>query len=265
MFKIEEKIPDLLTICNLICGVLAVFCCFSGGDTDFYGYSVIVKSKLSMAGYLIFAGAVFDVLDGLAARLLKVNSKHGKQLDSLADVITFGLAPTSIVYVMLLHSHQSDWFLTTMFHLPLIALLSLAIVVGAAIRLAVFSSSDNQTKSFIGLPSPAAGIFFASLPIIAQYNTFILPNISFELSPLLFNPILLIGLSLFFGWIMNSSIRMFSFKMSNFTFKDNKLVFMFLGLSLLMLIVLFWLAIPIIIILYILFNIFIKNKNEVQS
>jgi len=159
MKSIKKNIPNLITICNLICGLLAIVLAFQG--------------NLIAASSLIFLGAFLDFFDGLAARLLKVSSSIGKQLDSMADIVTFGVAPGFVLFnfmfylkngIILRHSMLNSYFFSTEY-------LALLIPVFSAYRLAKYNIDSRQIDSFIGLPTPALAIFFAAIPHV-DFNQF---------------------------------------------------------------------------------------------
>ena len=159
MNKIKKNIPNLITISNLVCGLLAIIFAFQGSFTT--------------SSIFVFLGALFDFSDGLIARILKVNNEIGKQLDSLCDLITFGAAPGFILFnfmfylenqILLRYAVQKDY----LFFPSSIALL---IPIFSAYRLAKFNVTDKQSTDFIGLPTPALAIFIASIPHI-NFNLF---------------------------------------------------------------------------------------------
>ncbi len=235
----KKHIPNFLTICNLLCGV----------------FSVVVSTSqfvsLEWAVVLIFCGAVFDFFDGFSARLLNVSSPIGKELDSLADLITFGFAPAAITSGIIQHilfpgmlfeSEPSTYEYILIFF-PYI------MVAFSALRLAKFNLDTRQTHSFIGLPTPANAIFFASFAFI--------PNLD-EI------PVELIAvLCLFFSIMLIVEIPMFSLKFQNFSWADNKIRYIFLVLAIVLLIVLQLSAITYIMISYILLSVMddIVNKR----
>ena len=161
MNKIKRLIPNLLTAGNLVGGILAIIFALTG--------------RIDLAPWCIFASAIFDFLDGFAARLLKVQNELGKQLDSLADMVTFGVAPGVIVLLMLNYEIVGidDKFFSVFgvnfvfdenpYPIHFIALL---IPVFALFRLAKFNLDTRQTSSFIGLPTPAMTLFFAAIPLL---------------------------------------------------------------------------------------------------
>lgn len=176
MGKITVHIPNLLTLCNLSCGVAAIY----------------FKDDINLAVMLIIAGAVFDVFDGAAARWLKVSSPIGKDLDSLADLVSFGLAP-SLLYLHVYH-HKAPWVV-----IPVVL-----VTAGSALRLAVFNHKEPD-KDFAGLPTPANGLFF--LGLMWAYENGSLPALGALVTPVIYYLFPIISFLL-----MNSSIRFFSLK-----------------------------------------------------
>lgn len=187
----KKHIPNFITCLNLFSGCVAILLAFKG---NFQG-----------AFIAILLSAVFDFFDGFAARLLKAYSPMGKELDSLADVISFGMAPGAIVYSLLSGNTTCEW-------LPFAAFL---IPVFSGLRLAKFNIDDRQTTSFIGLPVPANAIFWAGL--VFSFSPFLLSNVWLFL--------ILIGL---FCYFLISEIPMFSLKFKNVGWKDNQLQYIFL-------------------------------------
>lgn len=172
-----KHIPNLLTICNLICGCLAITYIIGApafmSTTDYQTYYPVLGSQQIYWGSIfIFIAALFDVLDGLAARTLNAHSKIGKDLDSLADVVSFGVAPSMIFYQLLWKAYmQEPGALDT----PLFVLVpAFAIAAFAAIRLATFNQTNTfQKHHFIGMPVPATGIVTASLPLMMMQNNWL--------------------------------------------------------------------------------------------
>ena len=239
--NIKRQIPNLITLLNLLSGIIAVM--------------LAVEGKLMMAGVFVLIGIFFDFFDGLVARLLKVQSELGKQLDSLADMVTSGVVPGIILY-QLLKDTSGIWnekallansFFTEGFsYVPLIGLVfSLA----AAYRLANFNIDERQTSSFIGLPTPAATLFVISLPFIMQYS-------SCELAvDLIQNKWFLIAVTLVLSYLMNANLPLFALKLKDLSWKNNAIIYIFLLVSILLLVTLKFVAIPLIIVLYILFSV----------
>ena len=159
MNAIKRNIPNFITLANLTCGLFAIIFAFKG--------------NLTSASLCIFLGAFLDFFDGLAARLLKISGEFGKQLDSMADMVTFGVAPGFILFHFMFYLNNDVIFRHSMqnnsFFFP--ASLALLIPIFSAYRLANFNIDSRQTDSFIGLPTPALAIFIAAIPHI-DFNRF---------------------------------------------------------------------------------------------
>ena len=229
MERIKKNIPNLITLGNLTCGLLSILFAFEG--------------NLALAGALIFYGALLDFFDGFAARLLKVNSEIGKQLDSMADMVTFGVAPGILMYQLIAMTNENQLGIS---HELTISLIAFLIPIFSAIRLAKFNIDTRQISSFIGLPTPAAAIFIASLPIIgAKYYT----NFSLEL---------LIVSTVILSILLVAELPLFSLKISKGETLKNQLNIIriaFLISSVILLFILKFAAIPFIVILYIFLSI----------
>ena len=230
MNAIKRNIPNLITLSNLVFGILAIIMAFKG--------------NLIYSGFLIFAGSFLDFFDGFTARLLNVNSEIGKQLDSFADMITFGLAPGIIMYhLILLQPFNHLYYFESFFEISYIAFL---IPIFSSIRLAKFNINTKQTSSFFGLPTPASAIFIASLPIIINnYKT----EFSIEL---------LIGITITLSLLLVSELPLFSLKIkSDEQLKSTKNIIrlLFLVKSIILLFIFHIAAIPFIVILYIFLSI----------
>ena len=238
MFK--KQIPNTITALNLLSGIFAILATF--------------ENALLWAGFFIALGAFFDFFDGLTARLLKIKSDMGKEMDSLADMVTFGVAPGFIVYQLMLQSaHIPQWILFNHNIAPYFAFL---IPVLAASRLAKFNIDTRQTTSFIGLPSPANALFFASLPFILSGTYSIeIPFIQAWIG----NYWVLLAFVIPISILMVVELPLFALKFSNISWRDNAFRFVFLGLSVAILIILQFSAFPLIILLYIALSI-VQNK-----
>jgi CDP-diacylglycerol---serine O-phosphatidyltransferase len=238
--KIKKHIPNTITCCNLLCGCLAIVQAFEG--------------NLVWAAYLVGMGAIFDFFDGFAARMLKVSSPIGKDLDSLTDMVTFGVVPGLIVYQMVKRGLILDKEGFDLFNsLPYLVFFPFIIIIFSAIRLAKFNNDTRQSDSFIGVPTPAVAIFICSIPLITNWNS----NFSFDEYndfKFLLNPHTLCFTSLVFSFLLISEIPLFALKFKHFKWKDNEIRFVFLGLCLLMLVTLQFVGIPLIIIMYILLS-----------
>ena len=212
-----KHIPNAITCLNLFSGCVGVWFAFNG---NYQGVALAV----------IFS-AIFDFLDGMSARLLKAYSPMGKELDSLADVVSFGLLPGATVFNMLsvdyIHSYAYLGFLLTIF---------------SALRLAKFNIDERQTSSFIGLPTPANAIFWAGIAL--AFSSWFIAH-----------PLVLLGLTVLFSYLLVAEIPMFSLKFKNLNWKENKLQFVFLGGCLLLIVFLLQKAIAPLILWYIVLSV----------
>lgn len=199
----KKQIPNIITCCNLVCGCIATAAGFN--------------HKFATALLFILLGALFDFFDGFTARKLKVSGPIGVELDSLADVVTFGVAPSSMLFVLFKEVHcflfmyNDFWF----FVMPITAFLIPAF---SAYRLAKFNLDERQHTSFIGMPTPANAIFWASL--IVGFENYLK-------SPM-FNSLFLFLFIVMFAWLLVSEIPMFSLKFQNYSWQDNKVKYSFL-------------------------------------
>jgi CDP-diacylglycerol--serine O-phosphatidyltransferase len=212
----KRHLPNFLTCCNLLCGCL--------------GIVFLLEGRGVQAAYFVWVACIFDFFDGFAARLLKVSSPIGKELDSLADVVSFGVLPAMVMYKMLAESSSSE----------IIPFIGFMIAMFSALRLAIFNVDETQTDSFKGLNTPANTLFITSLPLL--HGT---------VGDWLFFPSTLILITVVFSFLLVSRIEIFALKFKNFSWTDNKIRFTFLGLSVLLLITFQLVAIPLIILLYI--------------
>lgn len=228
-------IPNTLTSLNLFSGCIAVVMAFEG--------------FLPCASVLIGIAAIFDFLDGMAARLLKAYSPIGKELDSLADMVSFGVVPSVIIFQLMKASINVSHFSFDLNYKALLALfIPFAIAVFSGLRLAKFNTDERQTESFVGLPTPANAILVGSFPLILAYSNY--PAIH----SLILNPYFLIVLSLFQSFMLVAEFPMFSLKFKNPDFQKNRLRYIFIFISVLLLIILHYIAIPLIILLFILLS-----------
>ncbi|OIQ35221.1 MAG: CDP-diacylglycerol--serine O-phosphatidyltransferase [Crocinitomix sp. MedPE-SWsnd] len=248
----KRLIPNLLTAGNLVGGMVAIVFALTG--------------ELKLAPICILISAVLDFLDGFVARLLKVQSELGKQLDSLADMVTFGVAP-GIMMMMLLGTSLHANFP----NLQYLAWFALTIPVFALFRLAKFNLDTRQTDSFIGLPTPAMTIFFVALVILYPGAEEIHYNVGLtEIDRLLINPFVLLIAILIMSILMVVELPLFALKFKHFKFKGNEIRYIFLTISIILLATLFVWALPIIILLYIILSVINnltkkESKDEIQS
>ena len=240
MAKKRRSVPNFFTIANLVSGLLAIQFSLTG--------------HLDWAPYCIFLAIIFDFFDGFMAGILKVKSDKGKQMDSLADIITFGAAPGFIVYALFKvvkdtysvgYNGDYDW----MTYLEYFAFI---IPVFALFRLAKFNVDSKQSNSFIGVPTATMAIFFASFPLLADQAVFEPSKLTtFILNNVILNPYALIILTLLFSILMVSKIPLFALKFKAFKWKGNEIQFIFLIISILSIIAFQFWAVPIIVLLYI--------------
>ncbi|MBT8187675.1 MAG: phosphatidylserine synthase [Croceitalea sp.] len=238
----KQHIPNFITLLNVFCGCIAIV--------------FAVLNQLEFTAIFMFLGIFFDFLDGFAARLLNVKSELGVQLDSLADMVTSGVVPGIVMFQLLNMSQTGGWNLDVFgmhTQLSLLPLTGFIITLASAYRLAGFNIDENQVSSFMGLPTPANAILIVSLPLILIYQN------NDALNGLILNPWFLIGLTLLSAYLLNARIELFALKFENWSFKDNGTKYLFLIGSLVMLLTLRFLAIPIIIIFYILASLIQKR------
>ena len=221
-----------------------------------------VSGDLIIASVFAFLGIFFDFFDGLAARLLKAQSEIGLQLDSLADVITSGVVPGVVMFQLLnlsIFGHMQT--LTEIFSLEgwnvsfnnYLPLLGLMIVIASAYRLAKFNVDTRQTSGFIGLPTPANTLLILSFPLILQFQ------FSDLAETMILNKWFLIGMTLLSCVLLNAEIPLFALKFKTWDFKSNAVRYVFLLLCIVLLVFLKFLAIPFIILIYILLSMFWKS------
>lgn len=265
-----KNIPNSITSLNLISGCIAIALAFHG--------------LVLYAGYFILLAAVFDFFDGMVARALKVHSDIGKELDSLADVVSFGVAPTIIMLQLMAKSLMpSDVFLGffesfanneippltkifvyrniigfgfwTYFFLAV----PLLIAVFSAVRLAKFNIDTRQTSSFIGLPTPANAIFIISLGFISETSH------SPLVQSIIIHPMTLFFVSILFSYLLVCELPMFALKFKNFGLKDNAVKYGFIAASVLLIILFHLYALPLVILLYIAVSFVLWMVGQMKS
>jgi CDP-diacylglycerol--serine O-phosphatidyltransferase len=230
----KKHIPNFITSLNLLTGCIGI------------GFLIINRLDTTTAAWCIGIAAIFDFLDGMAARLLNAKSPIGKDLDSLADVVSFGVLPGFIMFSLL-----ENCFIDSEGWIAYIPFVSFLIPVFSALRLAKFNHDHRQTDSFIGLPTPANALFVGSIPLLLAYPSERL----FIISSIFANPGFLVMLALLLSFLLISPIPMFSLKFKDLSWKKNSFQYIFLLLSLILLILFYYSALPIIIFLYILLSI----------
>ncbi|MBX7093695.1 MAG: CDP-diacylglycerol--serine O-phosphatidyltransferase [Flavobacteriales bacterium] len=260
--QIRSQIPNLFTLGNLFCGILAIIYAF--------------QWELSISAYLVLLAAVLDFFDGFLARLLKVSGDMGKQLDSLADMVSFGVVPGIIVFQLMkltLFLENPTFVLSwnPFLFIPLI------IPLLSAYRLAKFNIDTRQSDSFIGVPTPANTLFFIAFPLMLEwdgelvrhmhigdevYSNF-MPQMWFSFNPfennewsgILLNRYFLSITAVIMSFLLIAEIPLFALKFKSFGWKGNEIRFSFLAVAAALLIIFQFVAIPIIILLYILISI----------
>lgn len=242
--KPYAQIPNLITLLNLLCGVL--------------GIAATAGGYPATGAWFILAGAFADFLDGMAARLLRVQGPIGRELDSLADVVTFGVAPAFIA----LHYSGGYPLQVLSFREMALAYSPLLIATGAAYRLAKFNIDTRQTDSFLGLPTPANALFWLSLPLILQGEGG--PLRPFYES--MVQPVFIALLSLLAAALMVSELPLMSLKFKSLAVKDNALRYLLLAVCAIAVSVLKFEAVPIVLLLYILLSLIQKRtRHGIQS
>ncbi len=251
---IKRHLPNIITLLNLFSGSIAVL--------------LAVQNYFVGAALFMFLGIFFDFFDGLVARKLNVQSELGLQLDSLADMVTSGLVPGIVMFKLLnlsLGSAGSEnpdalWNGTSLFeglhHYAPLAFLGFFITLASAYRLAKFNLDEDQQSSFKGLPTPANALLILSLPLIMEFQN------SDTINVLLLNPWFLIVMTFLSCYLLNSNINLFALKFKDWGFKTNAVRYIFIILSIIFIVLFKFLAIPIIIIFYILLSLFSKSLTD---
>ncbi len=233
-----RHIPNSITLLNLFLGCIAVVLALSG--------------ELATSAILILVCSLLDFLDGAMARLLKAWSPLGVQLDSLADLVSFGFAPAAIFFFYLQEAVQQQALSGIFVLLPWLAFL---ITVFSGLRLAIFNTDQRQHHTFIGLPTPANALFFAALPLSMRFSGGLL-HLDGLIRSMTGNVYLMVGITFLFSYLLVSPFRMFSFKIQSASVKDNIIPLVFLAVSLIFLLLFHLQALFPIMLFYILFSLF---------
>jgi CDP-diacylglycerol---serine O-phosphatidyltransferase len=236
--EIKKNIPNALTCGNLICGI--------------FGILNVFNDDLIQASIFIGIALIFDWLDGFIARLLHISSPIGKELDSLADMVTFGVLPAFMMLKLIEGSCTTGTCTVGLggFYKPYIAF---ALAVFSALRLAKFNVDTRQSHSFIGVPTPANAMVVASFPLIMLFHP--------EFSKYIIQFNVLVIYCIVMSYLLVAELPLFALKFKNFGWADNQIKFIFLILSVILLIILKFVAIPAIIFLYVLMSVF-QNMME---
>jgi CDP-diacylglycerol---serine O-phosphatidyltransferase len=256
-----KYIPNLFTLLNLFFGCIAVILILQNGITTLAGGDgtqyIGMPERVGWASLFIGLAGLVDFFDGLVARLFKASSPLGKQLDSLADLVSFGVAPGMILYQMLRLSYANQidgldasigWFLP-----------ALLFPCCTAYRLARFNIDEGQAYGFKGVPAPAAGLLIASLPMIVWYN-----SSNEQLLAVLFNKWVLYGLIVVVGWLMVSTLPLMALKFKDFGMKNNWPKLTLVVLAVVSAVFLKWLAVPVVFILYIIVSL-VQREPRVRG
>ena len=252
-----KLIPNLFTLLNLVFGCLAIICILQNGIVLHYddeGTQLIaVSENLRLASVFIGIAAVIDFLDWLVARLFNATSELGKQLDSLADVVSFGVAPALILYQFLRMSWvaEEDGINVSMWWL----LPALLVAMAAAYRLAKFNVDEGQKFGFRGMPTPAVGLLIASFPMIYWNDSFM------GIQALLLNKWVLYALIIFVSWLMISNLPMLAMKFKNFSLQNNIPRYLLIITGVVSVLLLGWVAVPVIFLAYIILSLAFKNYS----
>lgn len=229
-------VPNFITLLNLLSGGIAVI--------------FAVKGDLSIAALFVFFGIFFDFFDGFLARKLNVSSEMGLQLDSLADLVTSGLAPAlvlvNLIELSILPSQDANCFL------PYLGLL---VLLCSAYRLAKFNISTEQSQFFIGLPTPANALLIMSLPLVLDYQN------SDSYNALILNPFFLVVVTLLSSFLLNAPVKLIALKFKTWNFSENASKYILIIFSLVGLILFKFAGIPLIIIFYIIISLVNPPKN----
>ena len=233
--NIKAQIPNAITLLNLFCGCIALV---FASEMDF-----------KMALFFVALGIFFDFFDGFFARKFNVSGPLGVQLDSLADMVTSGFVPGFVMFKLM--SNDACFGAESYF-----SYLGFIITLGSCYRLAKFNIDERQSDSFIGLPTPANALFILSLPLVLLSTEVVF------IHDILRNPWVLLAITALSAYIMNAEIPLFSLKIKNFSFQKYKLQVFFLLVSISMLVVLHYLAIPLVILTYVILSVI---TNAVQN
>ena len=241
--QIKKHIPNTITLLNLASGLLAVIAIFKG----YYDEAFIFVSL----------GIFFDFWDGFFARKFNVSGELGLQLDSLADMVTSGVVPGLMLFKLFENIQMdsaSPYFLTDeSWYMGFVPYLGFIVTLASAYRLAKFNIDTRQTDSFIGLPTPANALLIMSIPMIEYAG-------SFEwLVTALYNPYVLLGITVLSAYLLNAEISLFSLKVKDFSLAHNKIQIVFLAVSVVLLLLLSFTALPVIILFYVLLSV-VNNK-----
>jgi CDP-diacylglycerol--serine O-phosphatidyltransferase len=252
-----KQIPNLFTLFNLVFGCIAIVFILQTGETIVLiqqeGFTEVnLPEKITWGCFFIFAAAAVDFLDGFIARLFKATSNMGQQLDSLADVVSFGVAPGLILYQLLRISYAQEengldvsiFWLFPAFLIPC----------AAAWRLAKFNLDVDQQNSFKGVPTPVTGLVIASFPLIIHFQTF---NLQFAF----INKWLLYAIIILLSYLMVSNLPLMNMKVKDLSIKNNLARYILIIIGIIAVLSVKWLAVPVIFMAYVILSLTFKTKT----
>lgn len=250
-----KQIPNLFTLLNLVFGCIAIILILQPGENitaiDVGNLIINLPEKITYASFFIFAAGIVDFLDGFLARLMKATSGMGKQLDSLSDVVTFGVAPSMIMYQLLRMSYlkeESALDTSMIWLLP-----ALLIACCAAWRLAKFNIDERQTISFRGVPTPITAMVVAALPLVIWYN-------QWNLAGIIINRWVLYSIILIISFLMISDIPIMGLKFKDYSIKNNQPKIILAVLAIALVLIFQWAAIPLIYLAYVALSLLLRKQ-----
>lgn len=240
--EIKKHIPNCITLLNLSCGLLAVIAIFKG----YYDEAFL----------FVCLGIFFDFWDGFFARKFNVSGELGLQLDSLADMVTSGVVPGLMMFSLIetIQNTQEQFYVTEdTFYMGVVPYFGFLITIASCYRLAKFNIDKRQIDSFIGLPTPANALLIMSIPMIQFQNSY--ENIT----ELLSNPYILMGITFLSTYFLNANIPLFSLKLKSLAWEKAKVQYLFILFSIILFLLLDFIALPLIILSYVLVSVFLNK------
>jgi CDP-diacylglycerol--serine O-phosphatidyltransferase len=245
MKYLRDNLANILTLTNLFLG--------------FAGIINVLYHDLVTGAILLIIASVFDFLDGFVARKLKTISEKGKQLDSLADFVSFGVLPATILHILILKSHENWLYHLYFTDIPVVSFLPFAYTIAAALRLSRFNL-EKPKNYFQGLPTPAAALFVASLPLILRFDLYVIKYNTIYLTDFILNAYFLVVVAFVLSFLMISKLPMISLKTKSFRFKDSRYLYIIGVTFIASFIILFYISIPFTVVVYVLMSLILKNR-----
>ncbi len=242
--SIKKHIPNFITLMNLLSGILSIY--------------LVMEGDIKLAAAMIFVAALLDFFDGFLARVLHAKSEIGVQLDSLADMVSFGVAPAFVLF----HTIEIALEIQGNFSESYLPFIAFMVPLFSALRLAKFNIDENQSSSFIGMPTPAVALLLASFPIMILGCLADNKGLYYDIVT---NPYILAGTAVVSSLLMVSPLPMFALKFTSVSWDENQTRYIFIVLSVFLIILLKLAAIPLIIIMYLLLSmvlLFSKRKTD---